>query len=119
MKYTMKKILLITALLLLLPVSSVFALTGGAYLQYCSSATPNSMYFPRCGSYILGVVDNMRANKAGDIGYTDVCFPDKMDEGQLVQMTVNWLKANPESLDTWAAFAASMAMYENFKCGCK
>ncbi len=60
----------------------------------------------------------MRANKAGDIGYKNVCFPEKADELQLIKMTTDWLKANPKSWNTWAAFAVTMAMFENFKCGC-
>lgn len=115
----MKKIVLLLVLLLSMSASSVFAVTGGAYLQSCASIVPNSTGFIRCGSYVLGVVDNMRAQKAGGIGeYKDVCFPEKMEEEQLIQMTVDWLGTNPDSLSHWAAFGVSMAMFQNFKCGC-
>jgi len=114
----MMKSLFILVMLMLLPASSLFAMTGGGYLKYCSSVDINSANFLRCGSYVIGVVDNMRANKAGDIGYQNICFPQKADELQLIQMTLNWLEDNPKSWHTWAAFAVTMAMYENYKCGC-
>jgi hypothetical protein len=118
MEDEMKKVVLLLVLLSLTSVSSVFAVTGGAYLQACASLVPGTTGYIRCGSYVLGVIDNMRAQKAGDIGYKDVCFPEKMEEEQLIQMAVDWLGTNPESLTHWAAFGVSMAMYDNFKCGC-
>ena len=114
----MKNLIALLIALSLLQASSALALSGGAYLNICSSAKPNSANFLRCGSYVIGVVDNLRANKAGDIGYKDLCFPEKADEAQLIQMTLDWLQKNPKSWNTWAAFAVSMAMYENYKCGC-
>jgi len=115
----MKKSLFILVILIFLPVSSVFAMTGGGYLKYCSSVDANSAEFFRCGAYVIGVVDTMRASKAGNVAFKDVCFPEKTDEQQMIQMTLDWLNKNPKSLSSWAAFAVTMAMYENYKCGCK
>lgn len=114
----MKKSLYIIAILIALPFTSVHAMTGKAYLQYCSSVDAESAEFYRCGAYAIGVVDTMRASKAGNVAFKDVCFPEKTDELQLITMTLEWLKKNPQSLSSWAAFAVTMAIYENFKCGC-
>lgn len=111
--------LLIIPLFILLSAASVSAMTGGGYLKYCSSVAANSAEFYRCGAYVIGVVDTMRASKAGNVAYKDACFPERTDEAQMIQMTLDWLEKNPKALDLWAAFAVTMAIYENFKCGCK
>jgi len=114
----MKKSLCIIVILIALPVTSVWAMTGAGYLQYCSSVDADSAEFYRCGAYAIGVVDTMRASKAGNVAFKDVCFPEKTDEVQLIKMTLDWLRNNPQSMSSWAAFAVTMAIYENFKCGC-
>jgi uncharacterized protein YozE (UPF0346 family) len=93
-------------------------MSGEGYLKYCSSVDANSAEFYRCGAYVIGVVDTMRASKAGNVAFKDVCFPKKTDELQMIQITLDWLKKNPQSQSSWAAFAVTMAIYENFKCGC-
>ena len=114
----MKKSIFIIVLLILLPASSLYAMSGEGYLKYCSSVDANSAEFYRCGAYVIGVVDTMRASKAGNVAFKDVCFPKKTDELQMIQITLDWLKKNPQSQSSWAAFAVTMAIYENFKCGC-
>ena len=114
----MKKNMLLTVLLLLLPASTAWAMTGGSYLKYCSSAEINSSASLRCGAYVIGVVDTMRSSQAGNVAYKNICFPEKTDEAQMVQMTLKWLHENPESWSSWAAFGVTMAMFENYKCGC-
>lgn len=114
----MIKRLVILLILVFVPVSSSFAMSGRGYMQYCSPVDVSSTNFLRCGAYVIGVVDNMRANKTGDVGYQNVCFPDKLNETQMVEMTLKWLQKNPDSWNTWAAFAVTMAMFENYKCGC-
>ncbi len=113
----MNKISLIIALTLF-SAQPVFAVTGKAYLEHCSNLAVNSMEYLRCSSYAVGVLDNMRGNKAGKIGFEKICLPQKTDDAEIVNMTIKWLKANPESLGMWAAFGITMAMSENYPCGC-
>lgn len=113
----MKKISLIIAVTLFFA-QPVFAVTGKAYLQHCSNLDVNSRDYVRCSSYAVGVIDNMRGNKAGNVGFKDICIPQKTNDAEIVNMTVKWLEANPDALDMWAAFGVTMAMSENYPCGC-
>ena len=102
----MKKISLIIAVTLFFA-QPVFAVTGKAYLQHCSNLDVNSMDYLRCSSYAVGVIDNMRGNKAGNVGFKDICIPQKTNDAEIVNMTVKWLEANPDALDMWAAFGVT------------
>lgn len=113
----MKTISLIIALSLFFA-QPVLAVTGKAYLQHCTNLDVNSIEFLRCSSYTVGVIDNMRGNKAGNVGFKNICIPQKTDDAQIVAMTLKWLKANPDALGMWAAFGVTMAMSENYPCGC-
>lgn len=113
----MKKTPLIIALTLFLA-QPVFAVTGKAYLQHCSNLDVNSMDYLRCSSYAVGVIDNMRGNKAGNVGFKNICIPQKTNDVEIVNMTIKWLEANPDSLGMWAAFGVTMAMNENYPCDC-
>jgi hypothetical protein len=113
----MKRISLIVTLTLFF-VSPAFAVTGKAYLEHCSNLESNSIEFIRCSSYTVGVVDNMRGNKAGNVGFQGICIPQKTNDAELVNMTVKWLQTNQDALHMWAAFGVTMAMSENYPCGC-
>jgi len=68
-----------------------------------------------CMAYVLGVADTLEGGKNAIGGYK-VCFPIGITIQQTIDVTANWLEANPGKRHYSASSLVALALSEVFPC---
>jgi hypothetical protein len=82
--------------------------TGDNLLEYHCSSPPQSPNGAVCRAYIIGVTDMYRASRTGR--NRPVCVPMTVNQGEVQQVVVAWLQANPLMRKEPAAVAVRGAL---------
>jgi hypothetical protein len=83
-------------------------LTGNMLYDRCAASTIS------CSDYISGVVDTLLM--VGKVKKLPLICPGNIELGQAVDVTVNYLRAHPESRQYNAASVAIVALTKAFPC---
>ncbi len=103
--------------------SGAWAYTGNDLLKDCSSDDAAERQF--CFGYVLGAGDGWRGrilfektvDEMGDLQFMEsVCVPDNVTKGQVLDIALKHMKANPEHRHTHAAIMVATALVDAFPC---
>jgi hypothetical protein len=86
---------------------------GNKLLVLCSSSDPYAGL--ECTGYIKGVADALAFQM--DSAKRPLCFPDRVTARELIDVTVRWLRGNPQELSYPAVATIGIAIAQRWKCG--
>ena len=69
----------------------------------------------RCVSYLAGVSDAVGGPEKG-INGIKFCFPAMTNQGQLMEIVINWLNDNPQNRHSNASTLVAKALSEEWPC---
>ncbi|NYT76624.1 hypothetical protein H0A71_06440 [Alcaligenaceae bacterium] len=87
---------------------TAISMTGNKLLSDCEGQYSN-MY---CMGYIVGALDTWGARPG-----LRLCIPEDVTQGQMQDITVKYLRNNPETRNHKATWLVAMAAQEAFPCG--
>lgn len=104
--------------------------SGNAYLRECSViekdmndlTQPDMKYLFSCIAYTEGVLDGIQAEDAfqkvtaGKSQTAPFCVPDAADNGQIIRITLKYIRNNPEEAHQRTAVLILEALREAFPC---
>ena len=133
----MKRVLIILSILLLCSgivcaqeASEIPSTSGNAYLRICSAIEKDNgvktqdelRHIISCAAYTSGVVDGVKAEEAfqrvyiGKSHTSPFCVPDAADNGQMIRITLKYIRNNPEEAHKTTVILIVEALREAFSC---
>ena len=106
--------------------------SGNAFIQLCSVVekdenltAPEIQYTAACTGYVKGIVDGVSEEVAFAHAVTDreppkpFCLPKDVETGQLISVTLKYIRNHPEETRKSAAFLIAKALREAFPCSAR